>query len=299
MQEISDAMDDPTDVLFEAVWEEAFYHHQIGKPIAGTHETVKSCTRDDILKYMDRFYNPNNAIVSVSGNFNETKLLDLLNEKFGSWEATNKTSDRNDKPEYAGGDVRIKKPIEQAHVAIVFNGVSIHHEDYYVHQIASIIAGGSMSSRLFQEVREKRGLAYSISAFASNYEDCGIWGVYSSTDQDSLRELVEVTIEELKKMTNDISEKELQTAKAQIKSNLLMAMESSSNRAEKLVNNMSTFGRIISNEEIVEMIEKVDVEAIQKCIKGLIENSNKCTVAAVGKIDNLHTYQEIVSMLNG
>jgi predicted Zn-dependent peptidase len=299
MQEISDAMDDPTDVLFEAVWQQAFYHHQIGKQIAGTHETVKSCTRPDILKYMEHYYNPKNAIVSVSGNFNEEKLLNLLNEKFITWIPTNDVSENNDIPEYVGGDVRIKKPIEQAHVAIVFNGVSIHHEDYYIHQIASIIAGGSMSSRLFQEIREKRGLAYSISAFASNYQDCGLWGVYSSTDQDSLRELVEVTIEELRKMTMDISEKELQTAKAQIKSNLLMAMESSSNRAEKLVNNMATFGRIISNEEIVEMIEKVDVAAIQKCIKELLESSKTCTVAAVGKIDNLHTYEEIVSMLNG
>lgn len=299
MQEISDSMDDPTDVLFEALWQKAFEKHQIGKPIAGTHESVKSCKRQDIVDYVKKHYNPNNAILSVSGNFNEEKLLDLLNEKFGDWKSSNEASNSSTKPEYGGGDIRIKKPIEQAHIAIAFQGVPIHHEDYYAQQIASIIAGGSMSSRLFQEVREKRGLAYSISTFSSNYNDCGLWGLYSSTDPNSLRTLVEVAIDEIKKMTGDITEQEITTAKAQIKSSLLMAMESSGSRAEKLVNNMATFGRIISNDEIVERINKVDIEAVQECIKGLLQSSKCCTVAAVGQIDSLQSHDEIVKRLDG
>jgi predicted Zn-dependent peptidase len=299
MQEISDAIDDPTDVLFEAIWEKAFPNHQIGKPIAGTHESVKACSRDDIFNYMKKYYNPTNAFLSISGNFDEKETLNLINQKFGNWDASEQRPEPYTTPEYVGGDIRIKKPIEQAHVAITFKGVPVHHEDYYTHQIAALIAGGSMSSRLFQEVRENRGLAYSISAFASNYNDCGLWGVYASTDPKSLKELVEVTIDELKKMTSNITEKEITTAKAQIKSSLLMAMESSGSRAEKLASNIATFGRVISNDEIVQKINEVDIDAVQQCIKGLLHNNDKCTVAGVGQIDSLQTYDEIVMRILG
>lgn len=295
-QEISDAEDNPEDVLFEALFKKAFENHQIGKPIAGTHDSVLSCTRDDLVKYFSKYCSPQNAFLSISGNFNEDDALRLISEKFGQWENKSNGIEDHIKPQYVGGDIRIKKPIEQAHISISFNGVSVMDHDYYIHQIAAIIAGGSMSSRLFQEVREKRGLAYSISAFSTNYSDCGIWGIYASTEPKSLNELVNVSIDELKKMTFDINEKELKTAKAQIKASLLMSMESSGSRAEKLVNNLSTFGRVISNEEVVAKIEAITVDDIQSCMKELL--SGVCTVSAVGQIDSLQSYNEIVDRLD-
>lgn len=295
-QEISDAEDNPEDVLFEALFKKAFANHQIGKPIAGTHESVNSCTRDDLVKYFSKYCSPNNAFLSISGNFHDDNALQLLSDKFGQWENKSAGIDPYTLPEYVGGDIRIKKPIEQAHISLSFNGVSVMDNDYYTHQIAAIIAGGSMSSRLFQEVREKRGLAYSISAFSTNYTDCGLWGMYASTEPKSLNELVNVSIDELKKMTNDISEKELQTAKAQIKASLLMSMESSGSRAEKLVNNISTFGRVISNEEVVNRIEAITINDVQNCIKSIL--NGVCTVSAVGQIDSLQSYDKIVSKFN-
>jgi predicted Zn-dependent peptidase len=295
-QEISDAEDNPEDVLFEALFKKAFEKDQIGKPIAGTHETVLSCTRDDLLKYLSQYYCPTNSFLSISGNFNEKEALDLIYEKFGNWNNKLTNISGDGKPQYIGGDVRIKKPIEQAHVAIAFDGVPIVDDSYYLHQITSIIAGGSMSSRLFQEVREKRGLAYSISSFSTNYSDCGIWGIYGSTDAKSLNELVNVSIDELKKMTYDVSEKEVKTAKAQVKASLLMAMESSGSRSDKLVNNIATFGRVISNEEIVEKIEAITVEDVQNCMASILKKV--CTVAAVGQIDGLQDYNSIVDRLN-
>lgn len=295
-QEISDAEDNPEDVLFEALFKKAFASHQIGKPIAGTHESVLSCTRDDLVKYFSKYCSPTNAFLSISGNFDDNEALKLLTQEFSQWENKSSGIDPYTLPEYVGGDIRIKKPIEQAHISISFNGVSVMDNNYYVHQIAAIIAGGSMSSRLFQEVREKRGLAYSISAFSTNYTDCGLWGMYASTEPKSLNELVNVSIEELRKMTNDINEKELQTAKAQIKASLLMSMESSGSRAEKLVNNISTFGRVISNEEIVNIIEAITISDVQNCIKSLL--SSICTVSAVGQIDSLQPYEEILRKFN-
>jgi predicted Zn-dependent peptidase len=295
-QEISDAEDSPEDVLFEALFKKAFERDQIGKPIAGTHDSVLSCTRDDLLKYLSQYYSPTNAFLSIAGNFNEREALDIINEKFGSWDSGSGNINSDTKPQYIGGDIRIKKPIEQAHIAIAFDGVPITDDNYYLHQISSIIAGGSMSSRLFQEVREKRGLAYSISSFSTNYSDCGIWGIYGSTDAKSLNELVNVSIDELKKMTYSISEKELRTAKAQVKASLLMAMESSSSRSDKLVNNIATFGRIIPNEEVVAKIEAITVEDVQNCMSSILKNI--ATVAAVGQIDTLQDYNSIVDRLN-
>jgi predicted Zn-dependent peptidase len=294
-QEISDAEDNPEDVLFDALFNQAFPQHQIGKPIAGSHTSVLSCTRDDLIQYFAKYYSPTNAFLSISGNINETKTLELINNKFSSWQNQLSNVQKDTLPQYIGGEIRINKPIEQAHVALVFNGVSVIDEKYYVHQIAAIIAGGSMSSRLFQEVREKRGLAYSISAFSTNYSDCGIWGIYGSTDPHSLNELINVSIDELKKMTYDTNDIEVKIAKAQVKASLLMSMESSGNRAEKLVNNLSIFGRVIPNEEIVAKIDAITVEDIQNCFKTLL--SSKCTLSAVGKIDQLQSYDSIISRL--
>lgn len=294
-QEISDAEDNPEDVLFDALFNQAFPQHQIGKPIAGSHTSVLSCTRDDLIQYFAKYYSPTNAFLSISGNIDETKILELINDKFSSWQNQSSKVQKDTLPQYIGGEVRINKPIEQAHVALVFNGVSVMDEKYYVHQISAIIAGGSMSSRLFQEVREKRGLAYSISAFSTNYSDCGIWGIYGSTDPHSLNELINVSIDELKKMTYDTNDIEVKIAKAQVKASLLMSMESSGNRAEKLVNNLSIFGRVIPNEEIVAKIDAITVEDIQNCLKTLL--SSKYTLSAVGKIDQLQSYDSIISRL--
>lgn len=297
IQEISDAEDDPEDVLFEALFKKAFEGDQFSKPVAGTPDSVSSCTRNDLLKYIEQYYHPENAYISVSGNFNENEIISYMENYFKHWQASeNKIFQNNTQPKYIGGNIRVTKSIEQAHVAIAFEGSPITNDsEYYVQQVASLIAGGSMSSRLFQEVRENRGLAYSISSFCSNYTDCGLWGVYASTEPKSLQELVEVTIDELKKMTENIQEEEITIAKAQIKSSLLMSMESSSNRAEKLVNNIATFNRVISNTEIVKAIEAITIDSVKECMKKLLQST--CTVSAVGQIDSLQSYQEIIARL--
>lgn len=295
LQEISDAEDNPENVLIEALFKKVFEGHQICEPIAGTHESVLSCARNDVVDYFAKYYCPNNAFLSMSGNFDEEKALQIIKEKFGHWENVMIGSEEPNEPKHMPGDIRVAKPIEQAHIAIAFEGVPIINDEHYIYQIASIIAGGSMSSRLFQEVREKRGLAYSISAFSTNYTDCGVWGIHASTEPSSLNELVNVSIEELKKMVHDISEKELTTAKAQVKSSLLMSMESSGSRAERLVNSLSTFGRVISNAEIVEKIEAITVQDVQSCMQKMLAAS--CTVAAVGQIESLQSYDEITRRL--
>ncbi len=299
-QEILDAQDDPEDVLFEAMWQKAFPTHQIGKPITGTCATIAETSRNDIIDYTQLFYNPHNAIIAISGNFNESELLDIIRDKFGKWEnlavAGNDMYD-NAIPRYVGGDVRITREIEQVHIALGFNGISYHHDDYYLYQVAALVAGGSMSSRLFQEVREKLGLAYNISAFCSSYGDCGIWCINASTGPDSVDQLIDTIIKELHVMSHDISEREVMSAKAQIKSSLLMSQETSSNRAEKLVNNYATFGKVISNDEIVAKIEAINHLMVCQCVTDLLQSTHQCIVAAVGNIKQMQSYEEIVAKI--
>ena len=299
-QEISDAKDDPEDVLFEALWNRAFSNHQLGKPIAGTHESVDNTSRDDLIKYLDHFYNPKNTIIAISGNFDETEVLQNIEEKFTVWKNKCEDVTHNDKkPEYIGGDIRVNKEIEQAHIALCFNGVSYCDSDYYLYQVAALVAGGSMSSRLFQEVREKLGLAYNISAFCASYKNCGLWGVYASTDPDSVNQLIEITIKTLYQISRDASEKEVISAKAQIKSSLLMSQESSSSRASKLVNNYSSFGRVISNEEIITKIDAIDHLMVRQCISKLLLSINEDTLtfATAGNIEHVMPYEQIVKQI--
>jgi predicted Zn-dependent peptidase len=294
-QEIADSEDTPEDVLFDSLWKTAFPNHQIGQAIAGTQSSVDSCTREDLIAFTQDFYTPSNAFLSISGNFNEQEFIQLVEDKFASWSGAYKSEVVQSVPVYLGGETKIIKPIEQVHVALAFPGVSLHSPDYYLHQVTALIAGGSMSSRLFQEIREKAGLAYSISAFASSYSNCGLWGVYAATNPQSLNNLLDLTISELKKMRDNITEKELISAKAQIKSGLLMSLESSSNRAEKLVSNFATFNRLISHAEIIEAIDQITVLSVQNLITSMLLQGDKCTFIVVGNIDSLYSYPEIIA----
>jgi predicted Zn-dependent peptidase len=298
-EEIADTEDTPEDVLFESVWKTAFPDHQIGKGIAGTEASVESCRRDDLVAFVNDFYSPKNAILSISGNFDESNFISIVEEKFGTWQGNIKPEVVQAEPNYLGGQNRIHKKIEQVHIVLAFKGVDLHHQDYYLHQVAALIAGGSASSRLFQSIREKAGLAYNISTFASSYSNCGLWGVYAATNPNSVNQLLQLTILELKELTNNLTEKELESAKAQIKSSLLMSLESSSNRAEKLVSNFAIFNRLINHDEIVKEINAITIESIQNLVKNLLFQDEKFTFITVGNIEKVPQYEEILKLLHG
>ena len=326
LQEIAEAHDNPDDALFDMMQESLYPNSSMGKPIAGSKESVLSLTKQKIVAFLDSFYQSNNTIIGISGNFTETQLLDLIESKLAnntapasersvinmSDEQTKdeaKRKDRRDgmdtnfkretdKPTYHGGDTREVREIEQAHLILAFDGASYRAEDYYIQQVAALIAGGGMSSRLFQEIREKRGLAYSIGAFCSSYTDCGIWGVSAVTGNQDLNELITVTIEQLLELTIKIDEDELRRAKVQIKSGVLMAQESSSSRAERIISNYAIFDRFLSLDEIMEYIDAIDIAMVAQKIGQIIKGS-RISVAGLGNIKSMMDYDVIANKLRG
>lgn len=295
LEEMKMVADTPDEQVFEHFQETAYPNQPFGRSILGTTDIIKSVTRDDIVSYVNQHYGFNNIIIAGAGNLKHEQFGELIQSKFNNFASNVSTS--KEAAKYQGGDVRIEKDLEQVQFVLGFDGVGYADPNYYNQQILSIVAGGGMSSRLFQEVREKRGLCYTISAFGSSYTDCGMFSIYAGTSDTTANELIDVTAAELLKLTSDIHEDELHRAKAQLKASLLMSQESSVARAEKLAGNHSVFGRYVPVKELIEKIEKVDVASVQNFAKKIFSKDMRPTVASMGKISKLYTYDDIVKKL--
>lgn len=295
LEEMKMIQDTPDDLVFDYFQDMAYKDQSFGRSIIGTEETVNGIKRNDILDYVSNQYNFKDLIIGAAGNFDQDKFKDLIASKFTNF--SNNPANNFETPGYTGGDFRRIKDLEQVHIVMGYEGVSYKDPEYYNQQVLSIIAGGGMSSRFFQEIREKRGLAYSISAFGSSYSDSGIFGIYCGTSEDKTNEFFDVICDELRKLTNSITSEELKRAKAQVKASLLMSQESSVARAEKLVGNLAVFGKYIPVSEIITKIEKVSIDSVQNYAKKILTDSSRLTLASLGKIDKLYNYDEIIKKL--
>ncbi|RST70239.1 M16 family metallopeptidase [Candidatus Aquarickettsia rohweri] len=293
-QELCMTKDTPDDIVFDYFQETAFKNQPLGRSILGAEEFIKNLKREELSKYFKNQYSTKNTIISAAGNFDSRQFNDLISNRFANFQNTNVK--QYEKGIYTGGELHVQKDLEQAQFLLGFEGVFYLDKDFYDAQILSIILGGGMSSRLFQEIREKRGLVYNISSYSTSYSDCGIFGVYSALDPVNINILIDLIVSELFNITDKINEKEIMRAKAQIKSSLLMSMESTTARAKKLCNNFAMFGRYISNDEILEKINNVNFQSLQKLAKKIISNNN-ITITTLGNVANIYSYNKIVDKL--
>ena len=295
VQEIGQTNDTPDDVIFDHLQETAFPDQAIGRSILGTAERVRSFDRDIISTYMADRYTASKLVLSASGAIDHDALVEMAEEKFSGLSKTGK--DGMEPASYRGGEYREARDLEQVHFALSVPGVSYDDEDFYASQILAGLLGGGMSSRLFQEVREKRGLCYSIFSFASSFAETGLFSVYAGTGADQISELSSVVVDELLGSTNSISESEVARARAQHKAGLLMGLESPAARCEVHARQMLIFGRIVSPAEIAKEIDDVSVERIIKIAKRLFEKATP-TVTALGPVKNLETYDKFAARFN-
>lgn len=290
LQEIGQAEDTPDDIIFDHFQAAAFPGQAIGRPVLGSAGIVGSMKRDEIKGYMRRHYGIGTMVVSAAGKVEHETLVEMVDKNFRELAPSERTA-----PEpaaYAGGERRDERDLEQAHVVLGFPGVGYHDADHYAMQVFSTLFGGGSASRLFQEVREKRGLAYSIYSFGSAFLDGGVFGIYAGTSPDQVPELVPVLADELAKVADTLTESELKRARAQLKASLLMSRESTGTRAEVLANQMLIFGRPVPVAEIVAKIDAVDPAAIRRVVTKL--RAGKPTVAAVGPLSALESYDLLV-----
>jgi predicted Zn-dependent peptidase len=279
VQEIGAADDAPDDVVFEHLQDTAFPNQPLGRSILGTAETLRSFDPAKLRSYLTRNYRAPGMIVAAAGAVDHANVVELVERHFASFAGPPAPLPA---PAHFGGGTRIEaRDLEQVHVALALHGLPVRDPQLYSLQVFTNILGGGMSSRLFQEVREKRGLCYTVYAFHMPYGDTGMFGLYAGTDQADAAELMKVVVDQINEATGNIEEKEIARAKAQMKAGLLMALESSGARAEQLARQILAFGRPIPLDEVVAKIDAVSVESARAAGAALISRG-RLAISALG-----------------
>ena len=294
VQEIGATEDAPDDLVFDRLQETAFPDQPVGRSILGTPETVRSFNPDRLRAYLARNYRAPDMVVAATGAVNHRAVVDEAEKRFGKFAGPAAPVPA---PASFGGGTKVEsRDLEQVHIAMALQGLPIRHQDLYSLQVFTIVLGGGMSSRLFQEVREKRGLCYTISTFHMPYSDTGLFGLYSGTDSADAPELMKVVIDQIADATETVTDAEIARAKAQMKAGLLMALESSGARAEQIARQMIAYGRPVPLEEIVARIEAVTADSARAAGRMLI-GRGRPAVSALGPGQGLEKTAAIAETL--
>lgn len=284
LQELAMTIDTPDDIIFDHFQETAYPAQGLGRSILGTEELIKTVRKSDFQNYINSRYFGENIVIAVAGNIAGSGIEEMIKGQFSIIKRGTKTP--FEKAIYKGGEFREVRDLEQAHIVWGFEGVNYKSEEIYKAQLLSIILGGGMSSRLFQEVREKRGLAYSISSFNASYADAGMMNIYAGCSPEKANELLQVVKDEIHKACENITQKELDRARAGVRSSLLMSKEHSGAVSDDLGRDFTCFDRNITAEEHLEKINAVNTGDLSALMKRIISGS-KPTLAMIGQVDNI------------
>ena len=256
-------VEDTPDEYIHDIFEKHFWEgHALAMPVLGTRDSVDAFDREQVMRFFEDRYRGENLVIAAVGNLEHDALVDCVAKLFGSLPALRLQSGES-RPGTTARRCCIEKDLEQLHLVVGTPAPATLDNDRFAGILMNSVFGGSMSSRLFQEIREKRGLAYAVRSYIVSYRDTGMLNVYVGTSKDKTREVIDIILAEMRRMkTERLTDKELQSAKELIKGNLLLSMESTDNRMQKLATNEIYFGRNVPPEEIVGRIEAVTAEDI-------------------------------------
>ncbi len=293
LQEIGQAEDTPDDIVFDRFQEAAYPGQAVGRPILGSAGGIAAMTRDAVAGYMAGHYGADRMVLAAAGKVDHDALVRLAEAAFAGLPALGPAV--VEPARYAGGERIEERALEQVHLVLGFAGVAYDDPDYYAMSALSSILGGGMSSRLFQEIREKRGLVYSIYSFASSYCDGGLFGIYAGTGEDEVQTLMPVLVNELQSIERTVTPAEIARVKAQLRAGLLMAMEHTRARTERLGQHILIYGRPIPAEEIVAKIDAVDAAAIARVAARTF--ASPPTLAVMGKASGFAALPSVAEAL--
>jgi predicted Zn-dependent peptidase len=293
LQEIGQANDTPDDIIFDHFQECAYPDQPMGRPVLGKPEIIRELGRDAVIKYLRDHYGARQMVLAVSGNVEHERVVDLADKLLS--DLPEERSVVTERARYAGGDHREERDLEQLHLVLGFPGVVLGDPDYYAAAVLSTAFGGGMSSRLFQEIREKRGLVYAVHSFLHGYRDGGLFGIYAGTGEDEAGELVPALCDEVIRLQDGFTAIELNRAKAQMKAGLLMSLESTAARCEQLAQHLLIHGTPFAPPEIVRRIEEVDDASIYRVVARW--RSAPPTLAALGPLSRLEQYDRLRARL--
>lgn len=295
LQEYAAVEDTPDDLIYDAFMETAFTGQPVGRPILGTPDTIKSFDAATIRAFMAREYIPAKMVLAAAGDVDHAQIVDAAERLFGSMPAAEIQQPQSGT--YTGGERRISRKLEQANIVLGLPGLSFKDPGYYGAHLFAHILGGGLTSRLWHEVRETRGLAYSIDSFHWPFSDCGLFGIGAGTAGADVKNLMEVTLACMRQATQDISEIEMIRAKAQMKVALLTALETPGGRIERVARQLLSWGRIVGSDEIVKKVDALDQDHVREAGRQLLQGQP--TIAAIGPIKGLPSLDKIVTGLRG
>jgi predicted Zn-dependent peptidase len=293
LQEIGQAQDTPDDIIYDLFQECAYPDQPMGQPVLGRSEIVKQLDRDSVAGYMHSTYAAPGMLLVAAGNVSHDALVAAAERSFAALTAHSAAA--TEPARYVGGDWREERELEQVHVLLGFPGFAFADRDYYAASILSTALGGGMSSRLFQEIREKRGLVYSIYSFSHSYSDGGLFGIYAGTGEDEASELMPALTAEIRRLEAGLEPAELERARAQLKAGLLMSLEGTTARCEQQANHMLVFGRPLDPAELVRHIDAVDEDSVIRVARRLAAAAP--TLTALGPIGRIEGYDRLVEQL--
>ena len=294
LQEIGQTNDTPDDIIFDWLQETAYPNQPYGRPILGPADNVGRFLRQDLINFTKENYTSNRMILCAAGDVDHDELVKLCEKYFLKLEKENRGYIVPGT--FTGGEKRVQKELEQAHFSLSFKSASIKDSDIFASQIFAVAMGGGMSSKLFQEIREKRGLCYSIFSSIDAGFDTGAFTIYAGTSEEKVGELSNVVIDELRKSTDTILQKDLDKARAQIKAGMLMGLESTSNRCERLARTLSVWGRVIPLVETIEKINQVSLMDLREYAQSIFVDP-KSALALYGPIKNAPMLDELENRL--
>ncbi len=293
LQEIGQAHDTPDDVVFDHFQSTAFPDQPLGRPVLGKSEIVANMPREAIVGFRDAHYRTGRMVVAAAGNIEHQQLVDHAAQVFGALQ--NGGDDTSQDAVYNSGEYREARDLEQIHMVLGFRGAPIGTSEFYTLSVLSNLLGGGMSSRLFQEIREERGLVYSIDTFMSAFADTGLFGIYAGTGTEQVTELIPALCDQITGLAGSLRADEVARSRAQLKSSLLMALESTGARCEQIAQHLLIFGRVLPIDELVARIDAIDADHIGALASQIF--SVPPVLAAVGPLTKLEPYDTITQRL--
>ncbi len=294
IEEIKMVEDSPSDYVHELFSKNIWGEEGLGQSVLGTEETISSFRRDDLIEHVNKYYGTENLIVACSGNFLEERLAANLNQTIGSLKRSGEQAN-SPHPGFAAKINILTKDLSESHICLGVNGLAYNSTDRYTMHLLNTILGSGISSRLFQNVRENRGLAYSIYSYHVAYFDSGLWAIYAGTDKKHVCEIVNICINEMSTLPDTIADDELQRAKAQLKGNLILALESTSNKMTNIAKQEIYYEKYFSPEEIIKLVESVTIEEVRSLAKRLTrDNRYALTVYGPARKSDLNSFSELL-----
>jgi len=284
-EEIKMYEDTPDDIVHDLLSKAVYEQNPLALPILGSEATLSTFNGDTLRQYVHDMYTPDRLVISIAGNVDESFIKEV-EKLFGTFERNKNTHKHEDKPTFHANTLSRKKETEQAHLCLGYRGLPIGHPESYSLIIMNNVLGGSMSSRLFQEVREQRGLAYSVYSYHSSYKDNGLVTIYGGTGANQMNLLFETIQNTLATFKQDgITSKELTNSKEQLKGNLMLSLESTNSRMSRNGKNELMLGKHRSLDEIIQLIDKVTEESVMNMTKQVF--TDEYSVAYISPVENL------------